>query len=120
MYYSKLYEFGYYHGLVPDIDNEQLAEIIMNHGHRESEDVADTTHEDFDFPDNELDKEEYPIITPVNSFRILFNKYFGTDYELLENRAFLEIQRERSYAGVMISKDWKFNDVTDSVIENRP
>ena len=53
MYYSKLYEFGYYHGLVPDIDNEQLAEIIIDHGKRESKDVADTFHEDFDFPDNE-------------------------------------------------------------------
>ena len=53
MYYQQLYEFGYFHGMVPDIDNEQLAEIIINHGRRESEDIADTTHEDFDFPDNE-------------------------------------------------------------------
>ena len=53
MYYQELYKFGYYHGMVPDIDNEQLAEIILDHGRRESEDVADTTHEDFDFPDNE-------------------------------------------------------------------
>ena len=41
MYYQQLYEFGYYHGLVPGIDNEQLAELILNHGRRESEDVAD-------------------------------------------------------------------------------
>ena len=58
------------------------------------------------FPGVELDKDEYPVITPANSFRILFNKYFGTDYELLENHAFLE-------------KDGKFSDVTDFVISNR-
>ena len=58
------------------------------------------------FPSVELDKDEYPVITPVNSFRILFNNYFGTDYELLENRAFM-------------GKDGKFSDITDFVISNR-
>ena len=57
--------------LVPDIDNEQLAEIIIDHGKRESKDVADTFHEDFDFPDNEqfrkliaYIKKEYNYIIP--------------------------------------------------------
>ena len=27
----------------------------------------------------------YPTITPVNSFRVVFNNYFGTDYPLLED-----------------------------------
>lgn len=27
----------------------------------------------------------YPAITPVNSFRIIFNEYFGTDYKLLDD-----------------------------------
>jgi hypothetical protein len=27
----------------------------------------------------------YPTITPVNSFRLVFNKYFGKDYEMLED-----------------------------------
>ncbi|WKZ46948.1 MAG: sulfatase-like hydrolase/transferase [Anaerolineales bacterium] len=27
----------------------------------------------------------YPSITPVNSFRVVFNNYFGTDYPLLED-----------------------------------
>ena len=62
--------------------------------------------EAFYFPGVELDKDEYPVITPVNSFRILFNNYFGTDYELLENHAFME-------------EDGKFSDVTDFVISNR-
>ncbi len=30
----------------------------------------------------------YPSISPVNTFRVLFNNYFGTDYELLEDRSF--------------------------------
>ncbi len=28
----------------------------------------------------------YPSISPVNTFRIVFNYYFGTDYDLLEDR----------------------------------
>jgi hypothetical protein len=27
----------------------------------------------------------YPEITPVNSFRLLFNNYFNTDFELLDD-----------------------------------
>lgn len=61
--------------------------------------------EAFYFPDDELDSDEYPVITPVNSFRILFNKYFGTNYELLEDKAFL-------------IEGSKFSDVTDFVISN--
>ncbi len=30
----------------------------------------------------------YPSISPVNTFRVLFNNYFGTDFELLKDRAF--------------------------------
>lgn len=30
----------------------------------------------------------YPSISPVNSFRVLFNNYFGTNFELLEDRSF--------------------------------
>ena len=29
----------------------------------------------------------YPTITPVNSFRVIFNKYFGQNYPLLEDKA---------------------------------
>lgn len=35
---------------------------------------------------NDSAKEDlYPSITPVNSFRVVFNNYFGTDYPLLED-----------------------------------
>jgi hypothetical protein len=30
----------------------------------------------------------YPTITPVNSFRVIFNNYFGTDYPILEDTAY--------------------------------
>jgi hypothetical protein len=29
----------------------------------------------------------YPTITPVNTFRLIFNKYFDQDYPLLEDKA---------------------------------
>ena len=32
----------------------------------------------------------YDGITPVNSFRLIFNSYFGTDYELLEDKMYIE------------------------------
>lgn len=31
----------------------------------------------------------YSHITPVNSFRVIFNHYFGTDFELLEDKSYL-------------------------------
>jgi hypothetical protein len=33
----------------------------------------------------------YPEITPVNSFRMLFNHYFGTDFEILADMSFYNI-----------------------------
>jgi hypothetical protein len=39
------------------------------------------------FPDANTEQ-LYPAISPVNSFRLLFNLYFGQDYELLEDRQF--------------------------------
>ena len=40
------------------------------------------------FP-SELPCEIYPSISPVNSFRVVFNHLFGTDYELLEDRHYI-------------------------------
>ena len=54
------------------------------------------------FPDVELDKDEYPVITPVNTFRVLFNDYFNTNFEILEDRVFFS-----SY-----HKPYNFIDVT--------
>ena len=30
----------------------------------------------------------YPAITPVNSFRVVFNEYFGTAFDLLPDKMF--------------------------------
>ncbi|HUG33188.1 MAG TPA: hypothetical protein VMJ90_00355, partial [Anaerolineales bacterium] len=30
-------------------------------------------------------KDLYPVITPVNTFHVIFNNYFGTSYPLLED-----------------------------------
>lgn len=37
------------------------------------------------FPDQDY-SQLYPSISPINSFRVLLNKYFGGDYELLPDR----------------------------------
>jgi hypothetical protein len=56
------------------------------------------------FPDQDY-KQLYPQISPVNSFRVLMNKYFEGQYELLEDKAFYS--------------DWThpydFQEVTDQV-----
>lgn len=48
----------------------------------------------------------YPSVTPVNSFRIIFDHYFGTDYGLLE---------DSSYVFEDLRHPYSFIDVTDVV-----
>jgi len=48
----------------------------------------------------------YPSITPVNSFRAVFNLYFGADFELLPDRSYV------FYSG---RYPYKFIDVTDKL-----
>lgn len=40
------------------------------------------------FPDQNYEL-LYPSITPVNTFRVIFNQYFGANYELLEDKSYL-------------------------------
>jgi hypothetical protein len=47
----------------------------------------------------------YPEITPVNTFRVIFNHYFGADLELLEDKCYFSTWRN----------PYKFIDVTDIV-----
>jgi len=37
---------------------------------------------------NGVDQQLYPSISPVNSFRVIFNRYFGGRFELLEDKAY--------------------------------
>ncbi len=46
----------------------------------------------FYFPDRQYDGLLYPEITPVNTFRVIFNKYFGTQLDLLEDVTYLSPQ----------------------------
>lgn len=39
----------------------------------------------------------YPSISPVNTFRLIFNAYFGTDLKLLEDRTYIWRDREHLY-----------------------
>ncbi len=48
----------------------------------------------------------YPSITPVNSFKVIFNAYFGTNYVLLPDRNYI-FQDDSHY--------YKFSDVTGKV-----
>lgn len=57
---------------VPSKDNPQLRMSILNAYY-----VNDAAKADL-----------YPTITPVNSFRVVFNNYFGADYPLLKDVAY--------------------------------
>jgi len=56
------------------------------------------------FPDRDYEA-LYESITPVNTFRVIFNEFFGTDYELLEDRSFFSSW----------SSPYLFTDITEEV-----
>ena len=56
----------------------------------------------------------YSSITPVNTFRIIFNFYFDTNYELLSDESYLSIL-EHPYNKFIEHPYNKFIDVTDRV-----
>ena len=58
----------------------------------------------YHLPGNGADK-LYNSITPVNTFRIIFNTYFGTSHKLLEDRSYF-LRKKRLI------------DVTDKVISD--
>jgi hypothetical protein len=46
----------------------------------------------------------YPAMTPVNTFRFIFNKYFGAELDLLPDKNYIYEDEDHFY---------KFIDVTD-------
>jgi len=60
------------------------------------------------FPDNGH-KLLYDEITPVNTFRVILNHYFGTDLELLEDKCYFSTKNH----------PYEFIDVTTQTTENR-
>jgi hypothetical protein len=79
--------------------------IQSDHGYRAGPDIRESfsNFAAYYFPNIELNANDYSIITPVNSFRILFNNNFGTSYDLLENKM---------YSG------YPLKDITASIISN--
>jgi len=51
------------------------------------------------------EKALYNTITPVNSFRVVFNHYFGAEFELMEDRSYFSTWNQ----------PYRFIDVTDKV-----
>ncbi len=49
----------------------------------------------------------YDSITNVNTFRVIFNYYFDTNYELLD---------DKSYFSILLKKPFEFSDVTKKVM----
>jgi hypothetical protein len=47
----------------------------------------------------------YDEITPVNTFRVVFNQYFGTEYGLLRDQGYFSTMR----------RPYKFINVTDRI-----
>jgi hypothetical protein len=60
----------------------------------------------YHLPDTDYESILYPSVTPVNSFRIIFDHYFGTSYGLLEDKSYVVEDLEHPY---------RFVDVTDTV-----
>lgn len=58
------------------------------------------------FPDQNYD-DLYEDITPVNTFRVIFNNYLGADYEILEDRSYFSKYDDSPYL---------FVDVTDKAL----
>jgi membrane-anchored protein YejM (alkaline phosphatase superfamily) len=56
------------------------------------------------FPDRDY-ADLYADITPVNTFRVVLNHFFGTDFQLLENRNYF----------IPWSRPYQFIDVTDKI-----
>ena len=67
-------------------DNKPVVIIQSDHGLRPE--FRYTNFNAIYFPEDRGDFQIYPGLTPVNTFRMIFNQLFSTDYELLEDRTF--------------------------------
>ena len=52
----------------------------------------------------------YDEMTPVNTFRLIFNRYFGTELELLEDESYFSLW----------DRPYEFIDVTEDVRSGEP
>ena len=54
-------------------------------------------------PDADPEEILYPSVTPVNTFRILFDHYFGTDYGLLTDESYIVEDTMHPYAFINVT-----------------
>ncbi len=79
-----------------DKEPQPIIVLLSDHGYRvsvskdnyNSMELSYSNFAAYYFPDKEFTNNK-DILTPVNSFRMLFNDNFGTNYKLLENKIFL-------------------------------
>jgi len=65
------------------------------------------------------DEELYPDITPVNTFRIIFNHYFCTIYDLLDDESYYS-DHEHPYIFINVTDKVVDSSVVDSTIVPEP
>ena len=79
------------HGFQPDADPKYTA---TKSGRRSGCKLRSAILNAYYLPDGG-NKLLYPSISPVNSFRVVFNRYFGANYDLLEDRTY-DVRLSRS------------------------
>jgi phosphoglycerol transferase MdoB-like AlkP superfamily enzyme len=101
------------------LENEKRSIIIIqsDHGSAFGINLQDPTDDDvfqrlsnfnaIYFPDEKYREMLTYDRTNVNTFRIVFNTYFGSDYEMLE---------DKTYWGLSIKKPFWFKDVTSILL----
>ena len=75
------------------IDNSDTPPVIIiqgDHGPKEGKPTRETRMSILNayYLGEEYQESLYPTITPVNSFRVIFNAYFDTQYPLLEDHSY--------------------------------
>ena len=50
----------------------------------------------------------YPTISPVNSFRVVLNQYFGTDLEYLPDLSYVEDLENGPYGRVDVCEEYNY------------
>jgi hypothetical protein len=102
------------------LENEKQSIIIIqsDHGSAFGVNLQDPTDDDafqklsnlsaIYFPDEKHREMLTDDRTNVNTFRLVFNSYFGSDYEMLE---------DRTYWGLSIKKPFWFKDVTSILLD---
>jgi len=85
-------------GLLTDLENPPIIIIQADHGSQFDVDQDNPSNENIEQMMSNFSAYYLPgieknssngVITPVNTFRIIFNSYFDADYDLLENKMYL-------------------------------